>query len=69
MKYSFITIEGNIGAGKTTLAHLLSKHFASIVLLRIMLAGVFFIIALIGALVIQFSWPMIQMLLPLLPRQ
>ncbi len=26
MKYSFITIEGNIGAGKTTLAHLLSKH-------------------------------------------
>lgn len=27
MKYSFITIEGNIGAGKTTLAHLLSKHF------------------------------------------
>ncbi len=27
MKYSFITIEGNIGAGKTTLAHLLSKHY------------------------------------------
>lgn len=27
MKYSFITIEGNIGAGKTTLAHLLAKHF------------------------------------------
>jgi deoxyadenosine/deoxycytidine kinase len=27
MKYNFITIEGNIGAGKTTLAHLLSKHF------------------------------------------
>src|ERR1044071_6624769 len=26
MKYNFITIEGNIGAGKTTLAHLLSKH-------------------------------------------
>ncbi|BAV05809.1 Deoxyadenosine/deoxycytidine kinase [Filimonas lacunae] len=25
MKYHFITIEGNIGAGKTTLAHLLSK--------------------------------------------
>lgn len=25
MKYPFITIEGNIGAGKTTLAHLLSK--------------------------------------------
>lgn len=27
MKYSFITIEGNIGAGKTTLAHLLAKHY------------------------------------------
>lgn len=27
MKYSFITIEGNIGAGKTTLAHLLSRHY------------------------------------------
>ena len=26
MKYNFIAIEGNIGAGKTTLAHLLSKH-------------------------------------------
>ena len=25
MKYHFITIEGNIGAGKTTLAHLLAK--------------------------------------------
>ncbi|MCC7402104.1 MAG: deoxynucleoside kinase [Chitinophagaceae bacterium] len=27
MRYHFITIEGNIGAGKTTLAHLLSKHY------------------------------------------
>ena len=27
MKYHIITIEGNIGAGKTTLAHLLSRHF------------------------------------------
>ena len=27
MDYHFITIEGNIGAGKTTLAHLLSRHF------------------------------------------
>lgn len=27
MKYSFITVEGNIGAGKTTLSHLLSKHY------------------------------------------
>ncbi len=27
MKYNFITIEGNIGAGKTTLSNLLSKHY------------------------------------------
>src|SRR5258708_13814011 len=27
MQYHFITIEGNIGAGKTTLAHILAKHF------------------------------------------
>ena len=27
MQYEFITIEGNIGAGKTTLATLLSKHY------------------------------------------
>ena len=27
MKYNFVTIEGNIGAGKTTLANLLSNHF------------------------------------------
>lgn len=27
MNYHFITVEGNIGAGKTTLAHLLNKHF------------------------------------------
>lgn len=29
MKYNFVTIEGNIGAGKTTLANILSKHFNS----------------------------------------
>ena len=29
MNYHFITIEGNIGAGKTTLAHLLAKHYNS----------------------------------------
>ncbi|MEO8770026.1 MAG: deoxynucleoside kinase [Ferruginibacter sp.] len=27
MKYNFVTIEGNIGAGKTTLANMLSKHY------------------------------------------
>ena len=29
MNYHFIAIEGNIGAGKTTLAHLLAKHLNS----------------------------------------
>ena len=27
MKHHFITVEGNIGVGKTTLTHLLAKHF------------------------------------------
>ena len=27
MKYSFITVEGNIGAGKTTLTNLLAQHY------------------------------------------
>jgi len=27
MNHHFITVEGNIGAGKTTLAHLLARHF------------------------------------------
>lgn len=27
MQYHFVTVEGNIGAGKTTLAHLLSRHY------------------------------------------
>lgn len=34
MKYHFITIEGNIGAGKTTLAHLLAKKFDSRLILE-----------------------------------
>lgn len=34
MKYHFITIEGNIGAGKTTLANLLSKHYNSRLILE-----------------------------------
>ena len=34
MNYHFITIEGNIGAGKTTLAHLLSKHYNSRLILE-----------------------------------
>jgi len=27
MKHHFVTIEGNIGAGKTTLSHLLARHY------------------------------------------
>ena len=34
MNHHFITIEGNIGAGKTTLAHLLSKHYNSRLILE-----------------------------------
>jgi deoxyguanosine kinase len=34
MQYKFITIEGNIGAGKTTLAHLLSEHFKARLILE-----------------------------------
>lgn len=34
MKYQFITIEGNIGAGKTTLAQLLSRHFKARLILE-----------------------------------
>lgn len=34
MKYQFITIEGNIGVGKTTLAQLLSRHFKARLILE-----------------------------------
>lgn len=34
MKYSFITVEGNIGAGKTTLANMLSSHFGAKLILE-----------------------------------
>ncbi len=34
MNYHFITIEGNIGAGKTTLAHMLSKHYKARLILE-----------------------------------
>lgn len=34
MKYNFITIEGNIGAGKTTLANLLAKHYNARIVLE-----------------------------------
>lgn len=34
MKHNFITVEGNIGAGKTTLTHLLAKHFNARIILE-----------------------------------
>lgn len=34
MKYHYITIEGNIGAGKTTLAHLLAKYYNARIILE-----------------------------------
>lgn len=34
MKYHFITVEGNIGAGKTTLSHLLAKHYSARLILE-----------------------------------
>ena len=34
MKYNFITVEGNIGAGKTTLTHLLAKYFNARIILE-----------------------------------
>lgn len=34
MNYHFIAIEGNIGAGKTTLAHILAKHLNSRLILE-----------------------------------
>ncbi|MBV7533176.1 deoxynucleoside kinase [Chitinophaga sp. sic0106] len=34
MRYKFITIEGNIGAGKTTVAGMLAEHFSSKLILE-----------------------------------
>ena len=34
MNYKFVTIEGNIGAGKTTLANLLGKHYNARIVLE-----------------------------------
>ncbi|NSL87763.1 deoxynucleoside kinase [Chitinophaga solisilvae] len=34
MQYKFITVEGNIGAGKTTLANMLSQHFSAKLILE-----------------------------------
>ena len=49
--------------------HLLSKHFASIVLLRLMLAAAFCIITLISGFFIHYTWDMMKMLLMLMFNQ
>jgi len=49
--------------------HLLSKHFASIVLLRLMLAVAFCIITLISGFFIHYTWDMIKMLIVLMFNQ
>src|SRR5690349_13405381 len=49
--------------------HLLSKHFASIVVLRMMLAIVFVVITMIGGIIIGYSWDMLKMLLVLIFNQ
>jgi O-antigen/teichoic acid export membrane protein len=49
--------------------HLLSKHFASIVLLRLMLAAVFCIVTLIFGFFIHYTWDMMKMLIVLMFNQ
>ncbi len=49
--------------------HLLSKHFASIVVLRMMLAVVFLIVTIVGGMIIGYSWDMLKMLFVLVFNQ
>src|ERR1041384_6446482 len=49
--------------------HLLSKHFASIVMLRILLAGSFAVITLGVGLIIGYTWIMMEMLIVLTLNQ
>jgi O-antigen/teichoic acid export membrane protein len=49
--------------------HLLSKHFASIVILRLMLALAFCVITLICGFFIHYTWDMIKMLIVLMFNQ
>ncbi len=49
--------------------HLLSKHFSSIVLLRILLAGLFSIITLLGGLLIGYTADMMKMLVAVMFNQ
>lgn len=49
--------------------HLLSKHFASIVLLRLLLAGIFAIVTLVGGLIIGYTPDMMKMLIAVILNQ
>lgn len=49
--------------------HLLSKHFASITFLRILLAVLFCIISIVAGLIIGYTWDMLKMLLVLVLNQ
>ena len=49
--------------------HLLSKHFSSIVLLRILLAGLFSIVTLLGGLIIGYTDDMMKMLIAVMFNQ
>ncbi len=49
--------------------HLLSKHFASIVMLRMMLAVVFLVVTMIGGAIIGYTWDMLKLLLVLVFNQ
>jgi O-antigen/teichoic acid export membrane protein len=49
--------------------HLLQKHFASLVLLRILLAGLYMVITLIAGYFVGYTWDMFKMLLVLIFNQ
>ncbi|REJ84449.1 MAG: hypothetical protein DWQ44_09435 [Bacteroidetes bacterium] len=49
--------------------HLLGKHFSSIVMLRILLAGIFTVITLVGGLVIEYTPDMMKMLVAVIFNQ
>jgi O-antigen/teichoic acid export membrane protein len=49
--------------------HLLQKHFASLVLLRVLLAGLYFIITLVAGYFVGYTWDMFKMLLVLILNQ
>src|SRR6185295_7713619 len=49
--------------------HLLSKHLSSIILLRLLLAGIFVIVTFVGGLIIGYTVDMMKMLIAVLFNQ